>query len=635
MPLSNQDYEITVDYDVMLPMRDGIQLATDIYHPAVKSKRFLGVLPTILGRTSYGKTWKSLWIDPVVNYFVPRGYAVVIQDIRGRGKSEGVGQYFHTVNCHEGEDGYDTVEWIASQTWSNGRIGMTGSSHSGIVQTVASLMKPPHLSAIWIDVAPTNIFAHEAREGGCMSLWMFAALFLHAHDALEIKDDLQKQKIVLDGWQNIRHFIKDMPLKPGQTPLKLIPNLEKILFDYYYRGEYDEFWQMECCNQEPHFDKAADIPAVFSGGWYDPFAIATTNQYIAMTNKNSAPQRLDMGPWNHGGRRSGQTYSGDVDFGEDASYGIDGYGSQRLRWFDRWLKEIPNGVETDKSVRIFVMGGGDGKRNKQGRLNHGGHWREEEQWPLNRTKHVKYYLHKDGGLFTDIPDEQACQISYVNDPNKPVPTIAATSAAGELLTLPEGFNLELEDPREYMQSMFYDGGAHQKEKFGLFGSSDPYPLLSDRTDVLVFETSPLRKDVEITGNIQVVIWISSSAADTDFTAKLIDAYPSSEDYKDGYHLNLSDSIIRCRYRNGFNKAEMMEPGKLYKIHIPLPPISNIFKSNHRIRLDIASSNFPRFDVNPNTGEEIGKQTHMIKATNTVYMGKRYLSHVVLPVILIK
>ena len=148
----------------------------------------------------------------------------------------------------------------------------------------------------------------------------------------------------------------------------------------------------------------------------------------------------------------------------------------------------------------------------------------------------------------------------------------------------------------------------------------------------MFETSPLLKDVEITGDIQVMIWISTSVKDTDFTAKLIDVYPKSEDYKDGYHLNLTDSIIRCRYRNGFGSAEMMKPGKLYKINIPLSPISNVFKVNHRIRIDISSSNFPRFDVNPNTGEDLGKHTCMVKATNNVYFGKEHLSHVLLPVI---
>ena len=186
MSLSTPDYGIVVEEDVMVPMRDGVRLATDIYRPAIGGKALPGALPTILGRTSYDKRWRELWIDPVAHYFAPRGYAVALQDLRGRRRSEGVGQYFHTANEREGEDGYDSVEWIASQPWSNGRVGMTGSSHGAIVQTVASLTRPPHLTCIWVDVAPTNIFAHEAREGGAMSLWMFSALFLHAHDAPEI-----------------------------------------------------------------------------------------------------------------------------------------------------------------------------------------------------------------------------------------------------------------------------------------------------------------------------------------------------------------------------------------------------------------------------------------------------------------
>ena len=341
MSLSKPEYGFVVDEDVMAPMRDGVRLATDIYRPANDGKAVPGPLPTILGRTSYDKRWRELWIEPVARYFAPRGYVVVLQDLRGRRRSEGVGQYFHTANEREGEDGYDTVEWIAAQPWSNGRVGMTGSSHGALVQTVASLTRPPHLTCIWADVTPTNIFAHEAREGGAMSLWMFSALFLHAHDAPEIADDPGARETVLDGWRRMRELVQSMPFRPGETPLRAVPNLEKTLFDYYYRGEYDEFWAMEACNQEPHFHKAADIPGVYSGGWYDAFAVAATGQYAAMAANNSTPQRLDMGPWNHRGRRNGHTWAGDVDFGPEAAYGIEGYGAQRLRWFDRWLKDVP------------------------------------------------------------------------------------------------------------------------------------------------------------------------------------------------------------------------------------------------------------------------------------------------------
>ena len=168
MSLSTPEYGIVVEDNVMVPMRDGVRLATDIYRPAIEGEPVLEPLPTILGRTSYDKTWQGLWVEPVANYFTARGYVVVLQDLRGRRESEGVGSYFHTANVHEGEDGHDTIEWIAAQPWSNGKVGMTGSSHGGIVQTVASLTRPPHLTAIWVDVAPTNIFEQRpVKVGRC------------------------------------------------------------------------------------------------------------------------------------------------------------------------------------------------------------------------------------------------------------------------------------------------------------------------------------------------------------------------------------------------------------------------------------------------------------------------------------
>ena len=630
---SPPEYGIVVAKDVMVPMRDGIRLATDIYRSARDGEPVPGPLPTILGRTSYDKLWPQLWVEPVADFFPPRGYAVVIQDVRGRHKSEGTGEYFHTANIHEGADGYDTVEWIAAQHWSNGRVGMVGSSQGGITQTAAALTRPPHLTAIWVDVAPTNIFEHEAREGGAMGLHMFGALFLHAHDAQEIRGDPVATREIMEGMERMRELVGSMPFKPGQTPLRVVPNLEKTLFDYYYRGEYDDFWAMESCDQARYFDKAADIPGVFSGGWYDPFAVAATGQYVAMAEKNSTPQRLSMGPWNHGGRRSGQTYAGDVDFGPEARYGYEVYNEQRLRWFDRWLKDIPNGLESDPPVRIFVMGGGDGRRNRDGRLNHGGRWRDEREWPPARTQHVRYNLRSAGGLTTEAPAQDDPPASYTHDPEHPVPTIAGNvTGLSELVKLPEGVVTSAIDPRAYMRSIVMDGGAHQKEEPWIFGATPPYPPLAARADVLVFQTDPLEHDLEVTGAIDVELWVSSSAVDTDFTAKLVDAYPPNEDYPTGYHLNLVDSIIRARYRNGYERGELMEPGNVYRVRIALPPISNLFKAGHRIRLDISSSNFPRFDVNPNTGEPMGRHTHALKARNTVFLDGERASHLVLPVV---
>ena len=416
MSASRPEYGIVIAKDVMVPMRDGVRLATDIYYPARDGERVDGPLPTILGRTSYDKTWPELWVEPVANFFAPRGYVVAIQDLRGRHKSEGTGQYYHTANAREGQDGCDAVEWIASQPWSNGRVGMTGSSHSGIVQTMASLQRPPHLAAIWIDVAPTNIFAHQSREGGAMSLQMFGALFLHAYDSQEIRDDPLAQRRVIEGWERIGDLAASMPFKPGHTPLAAVPNLEEVLFHYYYDGEYNDFWDMEACNQEPHFHRAADIPGVFSGGWYDPFAAATTNQYAEMAERNETPQRLIMGPWIHNGMRSGTTRAGDVDFGPRSAYGHDVYNAMRLRWFDRWLKGVDNGVEDDPPVRIFVMGGGDGKRNAVGRLNHGGRWRSEPEWPIRRAVRRELYLRSGGRLAADRPDTGDLPSTYTHDP---------------------------------------------------------------------------------------------------------------------------------------------------------------------------------------------------------------------------
>ena len=634
MAAREPEYGVVLAKDVMVPMRDGTRLATDIYRPAINGEPVPGPLPTILGRTCYDKTWPELWVNSVPNFFTPRGYVTVLQDVRGRANSEGTGQYSHTANAHEGRDGYDTVEWVASREWSNGKVGMVGSSQGGITQNQASLARPPHLSALWVDVAPTKIFSHEAREGGAMCLHMFGALFLHAYDSQEIRDDPDAQQEIIDGMDNMAGLVNSMPFKPGSTPLRAVPNLEKVLFHYYYEGEYTEFWSQEACDQERFFHKMADIPAVYSGGWYDPFSVATTTQFTAMSEQNDNPQRLILGPWNHPGMRSDATYTGDVDFGESANFGRSEFNERRLRWFDRWLRDAPNGVEDDAPVRIFVMGGGDGRRDSAGRLNHGGRWRDEREWPPARTTNVTYYLGTGGTLTTQEPSDADPPASYTHDPEHPVPTIGGAVTGFLTLAPPlEGSSAQASIPlRSRFRSVVADGGFHQKEEPGLLGAGPPYPVLADRDDVLVFQTPPLEQDLEITGSITVNLWVSSSAVDTDYTAKLVDVYPPNEDYPGGYHLNLVDSIQRARYRDGYDAPELTTPGETYEVSIALPPVSNLFKAGHRVRLDVAGSNFPRFDVNPNTGEPMGRHTHTVSATNTVYLDRARPSHMVVPTI---
>jgi uncharacterized protein len=626
---------VAVFTNVMIPMRDGVRLAADIYLPSdgmlLRSERY----GTILLRTSYDKT-SQRYVEPIGRYFCRRGFAVVLQDLRGRAASEGVGQYFHTANEHDGTDGYDTVEWIAAQPWSNGRVGMVGSSHPALVATRAALHRPPHLTALWPDVSPINSYHHQVRMGGAMQLQMFGALFVHAHDAPEIRDDPAAQRAIVAAMGQMRELVYATPFKPGHTPLAVVPNLERTLINYATRGAYDAFWAAEHSDFERRFADHADIPMTFTGGWFDLFAEATPRYYAAMAAQNRSPQRLIMGPWTHTSMRAGLTYSGDVDFGPASAWGIERFNAEQLRWFARWLHDEPTGVENDPPVQIFVMGGGSGRRTAAGKLDHGGRWRAEQAWPLARAVPTPFYLQPGGGLATNPAPGDAPPVHFRYDPAHPVPTIAASSSGlMEVLPLTEGLDEFWSQslplwPR--MRSIVIEGGAHQQEQPGMIAARPPYLPLSMRPDVLVFQTEPLSADIEVTGAITVQIYIASSAPDTDVTAKLIDVYPPNADYPEGYHLGLVDGIIRCRYRESFEREVMMEPGRIYPVTIRLAPTSNLFKAGHRIRIDISSSNFPRFDRNPNTGEPMGRHTRMQPADNTVYCDAAHPSHVVLPIV---
>ncbi len=616
----------------MVPMRDGVRLASDIYWPARNGRVLPGPFPTILLRTSYDKT-APRYVDGIANYFTPRGYATVLQDLRGRYGSEGTGQYYHCSNVNEGRDGYDTVEWIAAQAWSNGRVAPVGASHPAIIQTAMALERPPHLASFWHDVAPINIYAHMSREGGAMALHMFGALFLHAQDAQEVLHDPPARQSLFAAMGRMRELVYETPFKPGQTPLNVVPHLEEVLFNYYYRGAYDDWWAQPCNDMQRYFERHADVPGAFSGGWYDPFAIATTTYFASMVKQNTSPQQLVMGPWNHQSMRGdGRTWVAEVDFGPQALWGFARFNAEQERWFDRWLKDIHNGIEHEPPVRIFVMGGGDGRRTAEGRLRHGGQWRSEHEWPLARTQYTPYYLHSDGLLSDDASADASASLSFSFDPNHPVPTVGGpVTGFYEMVQLPEldPFWLTYLPSYVRMRSIVQDGPMDQVEREGIVGARPPYPRLADRPDVLVFRTPPLEHDIEVTGPMTVQLLISSSAPDTDFTAKLIDEYPPNADFPAGFAMNLVDSIFRVRFRDGWDHEVFMRPGHVCPITISLPPTSNVFATGHRIRLDISSSNFPRFDVNPNTGEPMGRHTHSVTATNTVHLGQ---SHVVLPII---
>ncbi|MBX3071676.1 MAG: CocE/NonD family hydrolase [Thermomicrobiales bacterium] len=631
------EYGIVVAENVMVPMRDGVHLATDIYRPALGGEIVEGQFPVILGRTSYDKTTPWMWVDPVARFFTPRGYVVVLQDLRGRYKSEGFGEYYHVANPSDGKDGFDTIGWIASQPWSNGRVGMLGSSHGAMSQTTAALENPPALAAIWPDVGPTNAYHHHIRLGGAMQLHMFGAQFLHAFESQELMRDPVAKRAFEQEMTRLRDWVWLTPFRPGMTPLTTVPGLEQTFFNYYLRGSYDEWWAEDFNDFERHFHRHADCPGTFSGGWYDPFAVATTTHFAAMSAQSRSPQRLIMGPWTHETMRRGDSWAADVDFGEDAIVGNDRYNALRLQWFDRWLRDERNGVDDDPPVRMFVMGGGGGRKTRHGKLFHGGRWRTEQGWPLARAAEQVLFLRAAGELTSERPSAIESSRSFVYDPTHPVPTISGNVVGFfELVpvaeTVEDGYQSNV-PWRVRMRSIVKMGPTHQREAPDIIGARPPYPRLAHRNDVLVFQSPPLMEPVEVTGQAVVNLWVSSSAVDTDFTAKLVDVYPPMADYPEGYHMNIVDSIIRVRFRESWEREVFMEPGEVVQVQIALPPTSNLFDVGHRIRIDISSSNFPRFDLNPNTGEPSGRHTHMIPSTNTVYMDREHPSHVVLPVII--
>src|SRR5438552_2968673 len=335
---------------------------------------------------------------------------------------------------------------------------------------------------------------------------------------------------------------------------------------------------------------------------------------LAKTKHN---QRLIMGPWTHGGAEN--SYSGEAEFGPEAKIK---YFDFAKRWFDRWLKGISNGVENESPVRIFVMGGGDAHKTAEGHVFVGGHWRDEQEWPLRRAITTNYYLAGDGTLSTrgpspgssshPLPGERDVRTSYLFDPKHPVPTLGGNISSSGSLTV--------------------NGALDQRCRADYWPCEGDTRPLSARNDVLVFQTPPLERDLEVTGRLIVKLWASSSALDTDFTAKLIDVYPPNDDFPAGIDLNVADSIVRARYRNSLEKSELMKPGQVYQFTIEMYPTSLVFKRGHRIRVDISSSNFPRFDINPNTGEPLNQNRRWAIATNSVYHDPQHPSHIELPVI---
>lgn len=597
-PRADEFYEYVVLPNAMVPMRDGVRLATDVYLPARNGKPVEGRWPVILYRVPYGTPHP----ETQGMFFARHGYVFLAQDARGTHDSEGV----FTPFLQEGPDGYDAVVWATKQPWSNGKVATWGGSYSGLTQMTLAIENPPGLVAQFIRAMHLNAFKTGSYIGGAFQMrridWVVGQAVnsqAAARDPM-IRRALRKMQEELPAW--LERFPR--AFRRGASPLALVPNYEDFLASLIENTRYGPFWHQTGLNTEEHWQRYADVPVYWFSGWYDIYSAPPPEQFLAMGRLKKSPQKLMMGPWIHGPRYMGTSMAGDVEFGDDAA--ID-FNYLVLRWYDKLVKGIETGILDEPPIRIFVMGGGDGHRTSEGRIFHGGQWRSEREWPLARARNTRFYFHRNGLLLREPPRDVGPPVAYRHDPYNPVPTRGG----------PDAF---------YYNGRPYVGGFDQRE-----GIREGLPLRL-RPDVLLLETPPLEQAIEVTGPMEVTLYASSSAIDTDFAVKLVDAYPPSRDWPEGFELNLVDTILRASYRASLTDPSPLEPGRVYEFKITLPPVSNLFARGHRIRVDIASSNFPRFDVNYGTMEPPWSRRTAVVAENRIYHDPDHPSHIVLPLV---
>jgi putative CocE/NonD family hydrolase len=594
----------------MVAMRDGIRLATDIYLPDGP-----GPFPVVMERTPYGRNEISrseiTAADPkpvpratLAAIFTETGMAVVYQDTRGRHGSEGV----FVKYLSDGEDGFDTCAWLVARDWCDGRICTMGLSYAAHTQAALGCLNAPGVVAQVLDCGGfANAWKGGIRQFGAFELkqatWAHKQAILSPEAAAD-----PVMKAALEA-EDIRAWFTRMPWKPGHSPLRHHPDYERYLFEQWRHGAFGPFWQQLGIWAEGFYDSYALADCVHMSSWWDPYPLTATANFAGLRAAGRGTQRLILGPWKHGDRS--QTCFGDVEFGRDAS--VDSWAGDwrayRLRHFQHALA----GTENPEPVaRVFIMGGGSGRRDAAGHLEHGGRWVSLPDWPAPGTVIVSYHLHGDGTLDPAPPQAGATPLSYDFDPARPVPTIGGAMSS--------------------LEPVASAGAFDQVEAPEFFGCAPPYLPLASRSDVLVFQTAPLQAPVQVVGPIEAELWVSTDGPDTDFTAKLIDVHPPSADYPRGYAMILTDGIVRLRYAEDPARPRLRQPGEVVRITVTAFPTANLFPPGHRIRLDISSSNFPKFDVNPNTGEPEGAATRRRVALNTVFMDEARPSHVRLPLL---
>ena len=570
--MSDVQHDVRLLHGLRVPMRDGARLSADVYQPQAS-----GPFPTIVTRTPY-ESGRDVLIELGV-WWAERGYVFVVQDCRGRFESDGVFHaYFPDI-----EDGYDTLEWVANQSWCNGKIGTWGRSYGGLTQWLSAPLQSPHLTCMAPHVICDDFFSDCHYVGGAFQLLLSLSAATIWETKLATVIGSQAGRL----FQN-RKFWDHLPLI--ELDERAIGRRIPYWREWLEHPIYDDYWKR--CNTVGRHHQI-NVPVFQQCGWFDPYAGAGFRNFNAVTKEGGtdaarSQQRILVGPWTHDVPEC--TRMGDLDFGEASLLDIR---EEERRWFDWQLKNITGGIADEPPIRIFVSG-----------LNG---WRFENEWPIGGTKYEHYYLHSNGranslvgdGILDQDPSGNEPPDCFAYDPREPVPTL--------------GGNLSVRLMTQHAEQPLESGPVDQRP-------------IEHRDDVLVYTSAPLTTTITVIGPLVVVLFAESSARDTDFTARLTDVT------KDGRSLVLSEGILRARYRKSLTETELLEPNVVDEFRITLCPVSHVFMQGHCLRLDISSSNFPRFCRNLNTGEDVATGTRMQTAKQTVLHNSHYPSHIVLPVI---
>lgn len=554
---------------VMVPVRDRVRLATDVYIPA--ARRASG--PTIVKRTPYDR--RNVDNLRLASALAASGYNVVLQDTRGRGDSEGSFQHY-IATPHEGEDGYDLLEWICAQDWSDGTVGTTGFSYTGSNQQALAIMQHPALKSQVILDAGINYFKSTVREKGAFVPGQLATYALRmALTSPEARRDPLVRARLEQAARNAPQWFSRLPWRKGDTPVSALPGYEDwLLFAQNTPGE-DERWRNPQMNIEAHIEKYPDIPVLMVSSWYGHHVWSTFRK-LEYFSRHASPKRVIIGTWIHADPYGEMPFSGDVSFGPAASLNMT---EIQKRWFDATLRGIDREeLEASPRIAYFVMGGGSGRRDASGRLEHGGAWRFAAAWPPGGGQDLKLFLAASGSLEHGNGPARSERRTISIDHEAPVPTVGSS----------------IRNP-DIMPGFLSSGACNQVERHDVHRSPGTGLPLSSRHDVAVFRTEPFGKPVEMTGPVFVTLWITASAPACDLSVKIVDEYPPSADWPDGFAMNIAEHYQRFA---SWTSELPADDGQPRRVEIGPLHLSNVFGVGHRLRLQIANTNWPRFDINP-------------------------------------